>query len=115
MTGNEFETSESVRLAELLTEAGYISQKDIDEATQIGKETGMRVGRVLIVSGWLSENQLVAAVKAQTLVNNGKISRGAAVRALKMADEKELSFDSALQKMTATKLQALVKVDTARS
>ncbi|HIA55036.1 MAG TPA: hypothetical protein EYN91_23630 [Candidatus Melainabacteria bacterium] len=106
------DTSDSVRLAELLTEAGYISQKDIDEAMQIGKETGMRVGRVLIVSGWLSENQLVAAVKAQTLVNNGKISRGAAVRALKIADEKELSFDSALQKMTATRLQALVKVDT---
>lgn len=109
---SESDAAEQVRLAELLTEAGYISHKDIEEAMQIGKETGMRIGRVLIVSGWLSEGQLVAAVKAQSLVNSGKVTRVNAIRALKIADEKELSLDTALQRMTATRLQALVKVET---
>lgn len=98
-----------VRLGELLIEAAYVSNADIDEAIQIGRDTGMRVGRVLVVSGWLSETQLMSALRAQALINDGRITKGTAIRALKMAEDKELGFDKALQKVTSTRMQALVR------
>lgn len=108
-TGGEFVIAGPVRLGDLLIEASYVSRADLDEAVQIGRETGMRVGRVLIVSGWLSEQQLCAALRAQTLINDGRITRGTALRALRVAQEKDVEFDRALQRVTATRMQALVR------
>jgi len=98
-----------VRLGDLLIEAGLVSRADIDEAVQIGRDTGMRVGRVLIVSGWLSETQLNSALRAQSLINDGKVTKGTAVRALKIACDKRLHFDHALERLTSSRLQALVR------
>ncbi len=61
-------TTDGVRLGDLLTGAGLLQASDLREAMLISKQQGLPVGRVLIMSGYLTEQHLQAAVQAQSLL-----------------------------------------------
>jgi hypothetical protein len=60
-----------MKIGDLLVELGLVSQKDLNEALQIGKDTGLPIGRVLTMSAFLTESQFQAALKAQSLLKEG--------------------------------------------
>jgi tetratricopeptide (TPR) repeat protein len=61
------------KIGDLLVELSLVSQKDLNEALQIGKDTGLPIGRVLTMSAFLTESQFQAALKGQSLLKDGLV------------------------------------------
>lgn len=88
-------------IGELLVKAGLVSQQQIDEAL---KDSGSRerlLGRTLINKGQLSQEQLRAALQAQSLLRDGAIDTFRAFKALTAASTSGLSFDDALSNINS--------------
>src|SRR6516165_9666125 len=89
---------QSIRIGELLTSLGLVSTKDLNEALQISRDTGLPVGRVLIMSAFISEIQLQGALQAQSLLNDGLITMDQVAKAMDLSVFTSVSFDEALKK-----------------
>lgn len=88
----------AILVGDLVVKADLVTQKDLNEALQIARETWMPIGRVLIVSNMLTEEQLQAAVAAQSLLKDGLITVEQAVQAVKTACREGISCEEALKK-----------------
>jgi len=91
--------SAGVRLGDLLTGAGLLKPADLREAMLIAKQQGLPVGRVLIMSAYLTEHQLQAAVQAQSLLKDGLIDLETVVKALTLVGSEEVSLDEAFKRL----------------
>ncbi len=78
-------TPNKVKLGELLVDAGIVTFGDLTEAIQVSRRLSVPIGRVLLVSGCVTEYLLEAALEAQPLVKDGTITRESAVEALRKA------------------------------
>ncbi len=94
-------TSEAggVRLGDLLTQAGLLSPEELREAMQIAKHQSLPVGRVLIMSGFLSDGQLRAAVQAQSLLKDGVINLETVLQALSIVGKEEMALEDAFRQL----------------
>lgn len=94
-------TSEAggVRLGDLLTQAGLLRPEELREAMQIAKHQSLPVGRVLIMSGFLSDGQLRAAVQAQSLLKDGVISLETVLQALAIVGREEMALEDAFRQL----------------
>ena len=88
-----------VRLGDLLTTAELLKPADLREAMLIAKQQGLPVGRVLIMSGYLSEPQLQATIKAQSMMKDGLVGKDTGIEALKLVAKDGITFDVALSKL----------------
>lgn len=88
-----------LRLGDLLTGAGLLKAEELRQAMLIAKTQGLPVGRVIIMSGFMLEQHLQAAVQAQSLLKDGLISAEAAVAALRNASREGTTLDEALSKL----------------
>lgn len=87
------------RLGELMIEIGIVSRHDLNSALQISQDIGLPVGRVLIMSGWITESQLQAAVQVQSLLKDGLITMETAIQAAKLLTNKGMSLQEALSQV----------------
>lgn len=92
-------TNEGVRLGDLLTQAGMLKPEELREAMQIAKHQSLPVGRVLIMSGYVSDAQLRSAVQAQSLLKDGLIELALVVQALTIVGKEEITLDQALERI----------------
>jgi hypothetical protein len=69
-------------LGSLLIEAGAISQEQLDEAQRAAYQTGMRLGRMLILNGAITHALLTRALGLQSMVREKRISLEQAVEML---------------------------------
>jgi hypothetical protein len=92
--------SQNIRIGDLLVRAGFITKPDLEEALEIAKDSGQLVGRVLVISQFVTESRLAAALRAQELIRSEKVNIETALRVLHIADKENLTFDIALNKMT---------------
>lgn len=81
--------SEKATLGSLLLEAGIIDHKQLEHAQKISYDTGMRLGRVLILNGAISHNLLTRALAFQSKVRERKISIEQAVNLLRAQAPKQ--------------------------
>jgi len=88
-----------VRLGDLLTGAGLLKAEDLRQAMLIAKTQSLPVGRVLIMSGFIIEPHLQAAVQAQSMLKDGLIDLETALGSLRVISRDGLSLDQALLKM----------------
>ena len=84
------------KLGELLTEAGIISKKIMEQALRSANETGLPLGRVLVHTTFLKEAMLNSALNAQVLVRDGKLTREQAIQGLKSAHKRQTSLEASL-------------------
>ncbi|EON92408.1 type II secretory pathway, ATPase PulE/Tfp pilus assembly pathway, ATPase PilB [Marinobacter lipolyticus SM19] len=56
---------EKSRLGRLLVNRGYLSSLQLDEGLRLQRETGQRLGEVLIQAGWITERELLRVLKQQ--------------------------------------------------
>ncbi len=91
--------SKPIRLGELLTRVGLLRAHELTEAIQIAGETGLPIGRVLIMSGYLTDQELQAAVQAQSFLKDKVIDMDMAVNALHKVSQEEVTFDQALRQL----------------
>jgi tetratricopeptide (TPR) repeat protein len=89
---------QSIRIGELLTSLGLVSTRDLNEALQISRDTGLPVGRVLTHSSFITEAQLQGALKAQSLLNDGLITMDQVAKAMDLSILNSVPFDEALVK-----------------
>ena len=86
-----------IRLGILMIDAGLITRDELEECLRMSRETGLPVGRMLLVSAKTNETVLQAAVQAQSLLKDGLIDLETAYRALKIVKDEKKSFDNALK------------------
>ncbi len=60
----------SIRIGDLLIRAGILDPTGFDEAIQIATQIGLPFGRVLIMSNFVDEDTLKAALQIQSMIND---------------------------------------------
>jgi len=91
-------------IGEVLVRAGLVTQNNIDDAV---KDAGTRerlIGRTLVSRGLLSNEQLQAALQAQSLLRDGVVDSYKAFKALSHAGVSGLSFEEALSGLNADRV-----------
>ena len=87
----------STPLGELLVESEYISQTQLDTALTQHRKSGLPLGRTLVLNGTITETLLKAAVNAQILIRDKKLSRGQAVEELREVVRTHIPLETSLQ------------------
>lgn len=89
-------TNNDIKIGELLTGVGVVTSGDLQEAIQIAKRMNLPIGRVIVMSGVISEQNLQYALEAQSLIRDGMLDRDTAVTALKNCYKKSQPLQEAL-------------------
>lgn len=68
----------NTKIGQLLLGAGLLSGADLAEALEIATESGQLIGRVLVMSGFVTEEQLKAglAIQEKLRLNQMSIDQG---------------------------------------
>jgi hypothetical protein len=82
---DSLESGPTSELGDLLFASGSITKEQLNVALIMRFETSMPLGRVLVLTGMLSDALVATAINAQMMIREGKISRHDAVEALKAA------------------------------
>ncbi|PWT96365.1 MAG: hypothetical protein C5B53_09830 [Candidatus Melainabacteria bacterium] len=91
--------TKSIKLGELLIKAGLLKSNLLKKMVQMGNETALPIGRVLIMSKTISEDVLRAAVQAQAMIRDHLVDEVAAVEALRLSAAEGISLDDALERV----------------
>lgn len=85
-----------VGLSELLKESGLITEDDVREAIRAIMSNSPMLGKILTITGFLDEETLNAALRAQFLVRQGYLAKDQALIALNYANRMGRSLDESL-------------------
>ncbi len=85
------------RIGLLLTEAGILDPQQLNAAIMAGEKTGVPFLRVLVSSGFLSQEELQAVVRAQSLIWKGFLEVEPAVKALNLVHTRHLTIEESLK------------------
>jgi hypothetical protein len=98
---NEGIVEPTLRLGDLLIEAGIITNEQLQEALSCNQSSGLPLGRVLVLSGAVTDETLLAGLNAQALIRQGTIDRLDAIKAIISCHKKKapnaVSPDETLQ------------------
>lgn len=86
-----------IKIGELLATAQVVSESDLNEQLGYAHSLGMPVGQVLVASGFLTKDEMLSAIQAQSLYLSGKITQDAAIQIVKEIVDEGVSLPSALQ------------------
>lgn len=84
-----------MRVGELLVDAQIISSSEMTEAIQVSKRLGVPIGRVLMMSGSVRQDELAASLQVQPLIREGQIPYDAAISALRRVHQLRVSIADA--------------------
>lgn len=87
------------RLGQVLIDIGMISNQDLTQALNLAREVGLPVGRVLIMSSFVTEENLQAAVQLQSLLKDNLIDQASARQVASILLRTKLSLDQALEQI----------------
>jgi hypothetical protein len=85
--------NQTMRLGELLKISGLITENDIQHALALTTKYPSVIGKMLVLSGVISEATLLAALRCQFLMRHQLISTAQAVDALKHVESYRMSLD----------------------
>lgn len=88
-----------VLIGDLLVKAELVTLGQFADAMPISLKTGLPVGRVLIGSGYLTEDKFKSAVQAQSLIRDSLLHFDLAIKALRMVSEQRISLENALNEL----------------
>jgi hypothetical protein len=101
------EAAPGSELGELLLEAGVVDSRILDEGMRQSRENNLPLGRCLVLARALPSNLLSAALTAQVLLRDGKITREQALNGLRAAAKKAQTIETSLQESGAYKQQTI--------
>lgn len=93
------EAKPTIRLGELLYEAGFIGHDEKDKFLNDALESGLPLGRIILLYGNISKEMLSAALTAQVLVRDGKVTREQAIKALKTTRRRRNNLEDSLKEL----------------
>lgn len=90
-------SSDKIKIGELLISVGSLTSGDLTEAIQISKRMGVPIGRVLVMSGCVSEANLQQALKLQSMVKDNIVDLDTGIAALKKVFHEQMELEDALK------------------
>jgi hypothetical protein len=72
---------------------------DLQEAISIAQDTGQMIGKVLIMSGFITKEDLAAAVEAQSMVRDGMLEAELAILGLSTCSREHILLEQALDQL----------------
>lgn len=97
-----------VRLGDLLKASGIVSYEFLKEALTNFEEKGLPLGKVLLMSGFLTEDELRIALEIQTLVNNRQLPFDVGVRVLSISHEEKIDLAEAFTRASVVQPEDLL-------
>ena len=91
------DTSSGLKIGELLIAVGRLTTGDLTEAIQISRRMGVPIGRVLVMSGCVTEALLQQALKLQSLVKDKQVDQETGIAALKLVFNEGMELEAALK------------------
>jgi hypothetical protein len=70
-------------IGQLFLDANVLNETQLEDAQRASYQTGMRLGRVLVMKGFIDAKELDKGLQLQTRVRNGGLSRAEAVETLR--------------------------------
>lgn len=98
------------RLGELLLEAGIISPEVLTQGLTISKRATMPIGRVLVMSGHVSELDVQCTLEAQASIRDGSIDANLAKELLRFSHVHQVSIEQAYRLNGLSRLGPLPRV-----
>lgn len=89
-------TVTTAKLGELLIGSELVSDEQLNEALRTSQETGLPLGRILVLTQAISDELLSAALTAQILIRDGKVSKEQALKGLRAARRRRISIEESL-------------------
>ena len=89
----------SIKFGQLLIQLGLIAESELNDSLQVAPQFGLPLGRTLVLSGKLTEEELQLAVELQPLVSNNSCPLEKACRAAAIVRNHGLTANQALQKI----------------
>jgi hypothetical protein len=86
-----------IQIGQLLTKSGILTHEDLSDALQKAKERNLPIGTVLLMMGCIRQQELRAAVEAQSMINDKVLSLDTAVVALIQVFSDGCPLDEALK------------------
>jgi len=90
---------QAFRIGELIEDLGLLSRAEWQDALQVSQETGLPLGKILVMSGCLTNDLLSAVVEAQTMLREGLVDLPMARSALKTIKETDCTLQQALESL----------------
>lgn len=87
------------KLGDLLTGAGFLTAKQVEDAMAASQHLGLPLGRILALKGYLDGKLVQAALTVQSMIRDGDISREDGIDALRTVEEPTYDLDAALLTM----------------
>ena len=84
------------KLGEILLESGLVDKQQLDAALAHGQTSGLPLGRVLVVTGAVTEQLLASALNAQILIRDKRVTREQAIQSLRAAKDRQVPIEQAL-------------------
>lgn len=85
------------RLGDLFLEANIISPQMLAEGLRIAGGAALPLGRVLVMTGYVSERDVKAAIDLQLMVRNGELAPDLAIKALRLCHCSHVKVEQALE------------------
>jgi len=86
-------------LGELLFEGGFIDGDELQKHLETGRETGLALGKVLLMRDALDSEVLLSVLTAQVYSYQSTIKRDDIVSALRLARQKSIPFEESLNRL----------------
>lgn len=107
-----------IKFGDLLVQLNLVSAPDLNDALQVAPQFGLPLGRTLVLSGRLTEEELEVAVELQSMINQKKYSIEQAQKVAQMVRQgtppsealKGAGMDDAQEKTTLGQLLLLSKL-----
>lgn len=111
-TGNFSMPEAKLKVGELLSQAGLVSESDKVSAIEKGLVENQPVGQVLVQSGMISPSALDESLKLQKLVNDGELNTMQAAEILRQANSRGVPVEVVMTEKThkAEEIGAVNKV-----
>lgn len=104
-------TQDRATLGTLLLEAGFINHAQLEQAKRTSYETGLRLGRVLVLNGNITHALLTRALHLQSMIREKRISQQQAVELLmaQASSEKTRSLEMEANALTPAPAPKVVR------
>lgn len=91
-----------IKIGELLVRADLLNTSDVLESIQVSQRLQIPIGRVLIMSGTVTQHLLQSALQAQLLIKEGLVTVEAACDALRLAVLERKTLQKAFEELNIT-------------
>lgn len=88
---------QAMRLGELIEHLGLLTREELREALQVSQETGLPVGRILVMSGYIQDRMLNSVIEAQSMLREGLVDLDTIRAALDKMATSQLNLKQALE------------------